>query len=300
MSFLKKLPIPIAGLILALFALGNLMQSLSPEARLIIGAVGLLLYIVYLLKILVLNFKLKEPLDNPVMASVFPTFTMATMLLGGYVKPYCADCGVYIWYAGLIAHALLIVWFSLKFLRNFNIKKVFPSWFIVYVGIAVASISAPVAGRFDIGQAAFWFAFVSYFILLIAVCYRVFIVKEIPEAAMPTTVIFAAPASLLLAGYATSFNDKNYIIMLVLLACSVLFYILGVVYCLRLCFGKFMPSFSSFTFPLVISAIAVKMSINYFANITWLADFCMLQTVIAALAVLFVLIGYLKFLFGSN
>ena len=301
MSFLKKYPIPIAGLILALFALGNLLQSMSNELRLAIGAIGLVLYAIYLLKIIALNFKLREPLDNPVAASVFPTFTMATMLLAGYVKPFCPECGIYIWYAGFAAHLILIVWFSLKFLRNFNIKKVFPSWFIVYVGIAVASVSAPVAGRFDLGQASFWFGFISYFILLIAVMYRVFIVREIPDAAMPTAVIFAAPASLLLAGYAVSFPDeKNALIMGVLLACSVLFYILGIVYFLKLCFGKFMPSFSAFTFPLVISAIATKMSLNYFSNITWLADMCNFQTVIAALVVLFVLIGYCKFLFADN
>ena len=58
-----------------------------------------------------------------------------------------------------------------------------------------------------------------------------------------------------------------------------------------------MPSFSAFTFPFVISAIATKMSLNYFSNIIWLADMCNFQTVIAALVVLFVLIGYVKFLF---
>ena len=83
MDFLKRYPIPIAGLILGLFALGNLIQSYSVEARLALGIIAFVLYVPYLLKILILNFKLKEPLDNPVAASVFPTFTMATMLLAG-------------------------------------------------------------------------------------------------------------------------------------------------------------------------------------------------------------------------
>ena len=43
--------------------------------------VAFLLYLPYLLKLLVLNAKLKEPLENPVAASVLPTFTMATLLL---------------------------------------------------------------------------------------------------------------------------------------------------------------------------------------------------------------------------
>ena len=299
MEFLKKYPVSISGLILALFALGILLQDVIPVLSLACGVIGLLLYVIYLLKLAVLNVKLKEPLDNHVTASMLPAFTMATMLLAGYIKPFNAALGVYIWYAGLLAHALLIVWFSLKFLKNFNINKVLPSWFVVYVGIAAASMSADAAGRLDVGQAAFWFAFVSYFILLIAVCYRVFIIKEIPEAVQPVNVIFAAPASLLLAGYAVSFPEKNALIMGVLLACSVLLYILGIVYFLKLCWGNFMPNFSAFTFPLVISAIAVKMSVNYFKEVAWLADFCNFQTVIAALAVSFVLIGYFKFLFSD-
>ncbi|MBR0256225.1 MAG: C4-dicarboxylate ABC transporter, partial [Synergistaceae bacterium] len=145
MDFLKRYPIPIAGLILALFALGNLIQSYSNEARLVLGVIGLILYVPYLLKVAILNVKLSEPLSNPVAASVFPTFTMATMLLAGYVKPYCPECAGFIWYAGVIGHALLIVWFSVNFVvKGFAVKKVFPSWFIVYVGIAVASVSAPV------------------------------------------------------------------------------------------------------------------------------------------------------------
>jgi len=44
MNLLKKLPIPIAGLILSMFALGNLLQSYSNAVRLGIGAVALILY----------------------------------------------------------------------------------------------------------------------------------------------------------------------------------------------------------------------------------------------------------------
>ena len=137
LNFLRQYPIPTAGLILSLFALGNLVQGYSRGARLLLGGVAFLLYLPYLLKLLVLNAKLKEPLENPVAASVLPTFTMATLLLAGYVKPYAPEAGEAVWYAGLVGHALLILWFSWMFLKGAALKKVFPSWFIVYVGIAV-------------------------------------------------------------------------------------------------------------------------------------------------------------------
>ncbi len=299
MDFLKRYPIPIAGLILALFALGNLVQSFSNEARLALGVIGLILYIPYLLKVLILNAKLSEPLSNPVAASVFPTFTMATMLLAGYVKPYCPECASIIWYAGVIGHALLIVWFTVNFVaKGFGIKKVFPSWFIVYVGIAVASVSAPVTGMLNIGQYAFWFGLVTYICLLVIVCYRVWFVGEIPAPAMPTTVIFAAPASLLLAGYMVSFPEKNPAMVYALLVLSVFFWIVGIIYFIRTFRGAFMPSHSAFTFPLVISAIAVKMSAG-FTGYSLQGTLCDIQTVIAAVIVLWVLARYVMFIFAG-
>lgn len=297
MDFLKRYPIPIAGLILGLFALGNLVQSYSAEARLALGVAALVLYVPYLLKVIVLNVKLREPLDNPVAASVFPTFTMATMLLAGYVKPYCPECANVIWYAGLAGHVLLIVWFTMKFLlKNFAIKKVFPSWFIVYVGIAVASVSAPVTGQLAIGQYAFWFGFVTYICLLVIVCKRVFLVGEIPAPAMPTTVIFAAPASLLLAGYMVSFPEKEAWIVYLLFAMSVFFWLVGMMYFAKTFRAAFMPSHSAFTFPLVISGIATKMSMK-FTGISWQGTLCEVQTLIAVVVVLWVLARYVMFLF---
>lgn len=299
MDFLKRYPIPIAGLILGLFALGNLVQSYSNEARLALGVIAFVLYVPYVLKVIILNKKLSEPLSNPVAASVFPTITMATMLLAGYVKPYCSDCAGIIWYIGVICHVLLIIWFTMNFaVKGFAVKKVFPSWFIVYVGIAVASVSAPVTGRLEIGRYAFWFGLVTYILLLLIVCYRVWIVGEIPAPAMPTTVIFAAPASLLLAGYMVSFPEKNAYIVHALLVFSIFFWAAGIIYFLLTFRGAFMPSHSAFTFPLVISAIAVKMSAA-FTGFSWQGTLCDVQTVIAAVIVLWVLVRYVIFIFSS-
>ena len=299
MDFLKRYPIPIAGLILGLFALGNLVQSYSTEARLALGVIGLILYIPFLLKVLILNVKLSEPLSNPVAASVFPTFTMATMLLAGYVKPYCHECASIIWYIGVIGHALLIVWFTVNFVvKDFAVKKVFPSWFIVYVGIAVASVSAPVTGHLDIGRYAFWFGLITYICLLVAVCYRVWFVGEIPAPAMPTTVIFAAPASLLLAGYMVSFPEKDSAMVMALFCASLLFWVIGIVYFIRTFRGAFIPSHSAFTFPLVISALAVKLS-GAATGFTWQGTLADVQTVIAGVIVLWVLARYVVFIFSG-
>ncbi len=61
-----------------------------------------------------------------------------------------------------------------------------------------------------------WFVLYSYLILLPIILYRITKVKEIPEPALPTIVILAAPASLCLAGYMNSFQNKNNVYSLVI------------------------------------------------------------------------------------
>ena len=102
-------------------------------------------------------------------ASVFATFPMGTMLLAGYAKPFIGGAAQIIWFAAVILHAALIVWFTLKYMVGLKLERVFASYFIVYVGIAASSITAPAFGQQAIGQAAFWFAFISLLCLLVPV-----------------------------------------------------------------------------------------------------------------------------------
>ena len=45
MNIIKKLPIPISGLILAILSLGNLLQAYNPNFKLICGIVGVIFII---------------------------------------------------------------------------------------------------------------------------------------------------------------------------------------------------------------------------------------------------------------
>lgn len=301
MNLLKKYPIPMAGLILSMFALGNLLQSYSPELRFAIGGFTAVLYLIYLTKIVILNCKMKAEFENPVVASVFLTFTMATMLFATYLLPLNKSLAQFVWYGGIILHAILILWFSYKFLIGFNIKKVFPSWYIVYVGIAVASVTAPAFKNLAIGQWAFWFSFVSYFILVFVVCYRVFVVKEVPEPARPTFVILSAPASLLLAGYMASFPVKQNFMIVLLFSFSIFFYVIALIGLLKLLKLKFSPAYSAFTFPLVISAISSKLLNGYLkGSVEALKILVKFQEIVAVAIVLYVLVRYLVFLYKVN
>lgn len=295
--FLKKIHMPIVGLMLAFAALGNLVQSYGNIYRNIMGAISAILFIIATAKFAYDFQGLKNELNNPIGASVFPTYSMGIMLLATYVKSYNSNVAYAVWIIGIIIHIALIIRFSMKFVRKFNIKQVLPSWFIVYVGIGVVAVTGKAFNQ-TVGQYAFCFSVVSYLILIFVVGKRVFVVKEIPEPALPTLVIFSAPGSLCLAGYLNSFDQRNFFIFWFLLVLSQGFYIFALIKLIGLLKLKFYPSYSGFTFPLVISALALKLSngflINQGVKITVLPIFIKVEEIIAVIIVFYVLRRYLE------
>lgn len=299
-EILKKCPIPIAGLMLGLAAAGNLLKSSSNACHSTFGIISAIILILLLAKIAIYPKETYDNLNNSLIASVAPTFSMSLMLLATYLKPYTVFIARLIWIIGLIMHIILIIWFTKKYVVSFNIKQVFPSWFIVYVGIAVSSVTGPAFALNRVGQYAFWFGFISYIVLLPIVMYRAIKIKEIPEQALPTLAIFAAPASLLLAGYINSFELKNIVIFGILMTLSLIMYVLVIIMLFKLLRLKFYPSYACFTFPLIISCTAIKgansLLSNLGQNILILKYFTAFQEILGVIITLYVLIRYIEFL----
>lgn len=298
-TFLKKIPMPIVGVMLALAVLGNLVQPYGDIYRNILGGISGIIFVITTIKFLSDWKGLKKDLDTPIGGSVFLTYTMGIMLLATYIKPYNYTIAYIVWTVGILLHVVLLLRYTFKFVRNFNIKQVFPSWFIVYVGIAVAAVTGK-AFQPTIGQIAFWFAFVCYIILLFVVGKRVFIVKEIPEPALPTLVIYAAPGSLCLAGYLNCFDTKNMILFWLLLVLSQGIYLFVLIRLAGLLKLKFYPSYSGFTFPMVISAMALKLSNGFLIkqglNTGVLPTIVKVEEAIAIILVFYVLIRYMIYI----
>lgn len=302
-QIIKKVPIPMTGLMLGLAALGNLVQSYGELYRNILGGISFVLLLLILVKIFVEPNSLKEGLNNPVVASVIPTLSMGIMILSTYIKPYFPSIAYGVWIIGLVMHIILIAYFTKKYIVNFSIKKVFPSWFIVYVGIVVGSVTGPAYGQATIGKYLFWFGLVSYLILLPVVIYRVIKIKEIPEPALPTIAIFAAPASLCLAGYMNSFESKNIIVLWFLVVLSLAMLCAVLLYMPKLLKLPFYPSYSAYTFPFVISGIGIKLTNGFLTKtgnvIAWIKPIVYLEEAMATILVLYVLIKYVQFLLSS-
>ena len=300
---IKKTPVPMAGLMLGLAALGNLLQSYSETVRLLCGAISAILGILILCKCLFHFDMVKEDMKNPAVASVSGTFSMALILLSAYAKPFMGSSAVYIWYLGIGLHTLLIVYFTVRFLCKLNMKTVFASYYIVYVGIVAASVTAPAFGQIRLGLGIFWFGLVCCLILLVLVTVRYVKHKEIPEPARPLFCIYTAPVSLCLAGYLQSAEVKSPAMVLFLLILASVLYLSVLIQLPKFLALPFYPSYSAFTFPVVISAIALKMSAGFLGkagySVSFLPALVTVETVIAVCLVVYVFIRYMKFLFSK-
>lgn len=256
---LKKIPLPIVGVMLGMAALGNLIQSYSENIRLLFGTISLVLGIVFILNVLSNWKSFTENMKNPIMASVFCTFPMAIVLLSGYAKQFIGESAKFIYYGGLAIHGVVLIYFTIRFIFNFDFKKVFASYYIVYVGMVVGSVVAPAFEAMILGKNLFWIGFILLLALLVVVNYRYIKYKEIPEPAQSLFAITTAPASLCLAGYIQSFEQKSMGIVLFLAILSQILYILVLTKMPKFLKLKFYPSMAAFTFPFVITAISLKM-----------------------------------------
>ncbi len=300
-EIIKKVPIPLSGVMLGCAALGNLLQSYSEGLRYFCGVLAFLALILLLLKWALFPKLVKEDLKNPITLSVAATFPMAIMLLSVYVKPLLGQVSLFIWLAAIALHVVLIVVFTRRFILKLDIKRVFASYFIVYVGIAVAGITAPAYGMQTLGAAAFWFGFVSLLALLVLGGYRYVKYPEIAQPAQPLFCIFAAPTSLCLAAYIQSVAEKSAALVIFLLALATALYLLSLGKLLRLRKSAFYPSFASFTFPFVISAIAAKQATAFLGGAGYQVSFLPIlvttETLLAAALVCYTVVRYAIFLF---
>ena len=303
-KIIQKVPVPLCGVMLGFAALGNLLQSYGEGIRYVCGIIAALLLVLILLKLVLFPDMIKEDLQNPIMASVSATFPMALMLLSTYVKPWIGAVAKYIWLFAIILHLILIIYFTIKFIIKLQIPKVFASYFIVYVGIVVAAVTAPAFEAISIGTAAFWFGFATLLLLLVLVTIRYIKFKQIPEPAQPLICIYAAPTSLCVAGYVQSITPKSKGFLLTMLVLASILYVFALIKAIGYLKLKFYPSFAAFTFPFVISAIATKQTMACFANMKqpmpFLQYIVLIETIIAVIFVIYTFIRYMQFLFAPN
>lgn len=285
-------------------ALGNLLQSYSMGLKYASGIFALFLLLLFLLKLLFFPKMILEDMKNPIMASVSGTLSMSLMLLSGYLRPTYTVFPYIVWILGVALHFALIVYFTIQFIFKLDIKKVFASYYIVYVGIVVASVTSPLFNAQQFGRVMFYFGLITFVALFILVSYRYIKYKTVPEPAKPLICIYAAPLSLCIVGYIQSFQTKSFAFLITMLVIAVAIYIFALVEAI-ICFKlQFYPSYAAFTFPFVISAIALKQSVAVSKalghNLSSLSVVVTIETIIATVFVLYAFIRYMMNIFLRN
>ena len=300
MNYVQKVPVAICGVTLGFAALGNLFKTSFESLYLACGIVSIALLALYTLKFMVSTKVVLRELSNPIGLSVAATYPMAVMLISVYMKADIGDAAQLFWFAGIALHILCIALFTSRYVAKFNWENVHASWFIVYVGIVVASVTAP-AFNFEasVGTVAFWFGFICLAALLVVVSIRYVKHGPIPAPAQSLACIYAAPTSLCVAGYVQSIMPKFVPFLLGMLIVTSIIYVPSLVWCIRCLTKPFFPSHAAFTFPFVISAIACKQTAAYFVKfgqpIAWLGGVATVETIIATVLCVVVLVRLLVF-----
>lgn len=303
MNIIKNLPTPIAGLALGSAALGNLLQPYSSSLQLLFNLLSLIIIVLLTIKFVLGFYKLKKEMENPVVATVMATYPMSIMLLASFSKKYIGLLSMPIWIIGIFLDFCVVYYAIYNFIiKERHISNIYPTWFITFVGPAVVTVTAINYNLETLGLIYFYFSYINYLVLLPFVLYRVYKYKHYRDGDYPTITVFSAPGGLLLASYMIGVSQKSNMILAILIPLTILLFIFVLIQLPYLIKRKFYPSFSAFTFPLVICAIAFQKTGIYYqiAEFSILNILIHLTELLAIVIVIYVWYGFIKNLSYSN
>lgn len=300
-NFVKKNPMAIGGLTLGVVSLGNLLGgSFAP----ILALISAIMRFVFIVRLIIYPEILREEIKDPIAISVAPTFAMAMVMLSKYYSTYINfNLGKLIFYFGIFLHFVIIIYFLINFRDLINREKVYGSFMIVFGSFGAGAIIAPYYGAYGLGKAVWIFGTVTFLPLLYMVLYKDRHLPEADEAKMPLVLISASNGGLLLTGYFNIYQDYNLAFVVFMIILGQLVYFLAISKLPRLLKLKFYPSYSSFTFPFVINATALKLTNGYLEGLgvdtSLLTIIQYAETILAIVLVAYVFVSYMKYLFAK-
>ncbi|WP_081738340.1 SLAC1 family transporter [Methanobrevibacter oralis] len=292
-KFFNNLPLSISGIMLAILSLGNIFEKF----KYIFLALGFIILLLLIFKLIFSFNSFKSELDTVIGLSSFGTFSMSLMSISAYFAPF-TQSSVLLWYLAILIHIVIIICFTKKYLfDSFNIEDVHASWWIVYIGLTMASITSPAHSFSEYAYIFFNFTFALMIPTLILISYRYFKFPLKEDSAKPLICIYTALFSILLVGYVSSYEiDKVFITVIYIIA--IIFYIFSFYNFVINQKIEFYPTFAAFTFPFVISAIATKDVYNVF-QLDFLGFISTFENLIALILVIYISSLFFKHYFTS-
>lgn len=305
--YLRKVPTPLGGLALGIASLGALWALSEPHlaSAFKLGSASLasVLVLMILLKFMTHRDLFLEELAHPVLSSVMPTCAMAAMVIAQSLLSLAPEFARVLWLLAALFHLFLLAGFVVHRVVDFRLHHMVPSWFVPPVGIIVAAVTSHGMGHEQMVFILFVFGLGCYFLKLPVMLYRLIFRETIPDAALPTFAIMAAPASLSLAGYLSIVDKPDFLLMAILVPLAIFMTSLVYVAFIRLLRLPFSPGYAAFTFPMVIGATAlVKLADilyeeGYLQAYELISKLASIEQFVATIIVFYVAIRYLWFYF---
>lgn len=296
---MKKLPLAFSGCLLGLAGAGNLILDTFPLLSHVFSLSGLILWFYFLVSHLSHWQESKQDLKKAPLLSGMATFPMAGMILSTYMLrtlPVSLNfIAQVLWWFAFLLDVGLIIYFTINYVQAKPRTSATPSWTVLYVGIAVASLTYPVVGIVGIAYGAWIFGFILT-LFLYPLIYQDLKKNPLPLALLGQEGIYCAPFSLLLAALVRIGGpDLPSWILLVMVLASQTFFFLVLSRLSRILKQGFQPAFSALTFPTIITATSLKMAqgILQFPTLNLLV---WIETIICLTILIYVLVEYVRYL----
>ena len=296
---MKKLPLAFSGCLLGLAGAGNLILDVFPLLSQVFSLSGLILWFYFLYSHLHHWQESKQELKKAPVLSATAPFPMAGMILSTYllrILPFnMSILAQILWWFAFLLDVGLIIYFTKNYVQTKPRTSATPSWTVLYVGIAVASLTYPVVGIVGIAYGAWIFGFILTLILY-PLIYQDLRKNPLPLALLGQEGIYCAPFSLLLAALVRvgGYSLPSWILLVMILASQTFFFFV-LSRLPRILKQGFQPAFSALTFPTIITATSLKMSqgILQFPVLNLLV---WLEIIICLTILIYVLVEYIRYL----
>lgn len=296
---MKKLPLAFSGCLLGLAGAGNLILDTFPPLSHVFSLSGLILWFYFLVSHLSHWQESKQEVKKAPLLSGMATFPMAGMILSTYMLrtlPVSLNfIAQVLWWFAFLLDVGLIIYFTINYVQAKPRTSATPSWTVLYVGIAVASLTYPVVGIVGIAYGAWIFGFILTLILY-PLIYQDLKRNPLPLALLGQEGIYCAPFSLLLAALVRIGGPAlpSWILLVMVLASQTFFFFV-LSRLPRILKQGFQPAFSALTFPTIITATSLKMAqgILQFPVLNLLV---LLETIICLTILVYVLVEYVRYL----
>ena len=296
---MKKIPLVFSGCLLGLVGAGNLLADSLPFFAHAFSLTGLFFWFFFVVYHAIRWQETKIEFQQPALLSGMATFPMAGMILSTYLlrilPPNMSIVAQILWWFAFLLDVYLILYFTKNYALVKQRASATPTWTVLYVGIAVASLTYPVVGIVGIAYGAWIFGF-TLTLFLYPLIYQDLKSNPLPRTLLGQEGIYCAPFSLLLAALVRIGGSTLHSwILLIMILASQTFFFFVLSRLPRILKQGFQPAFSALTFPTIITATSLKMA-QGILQIPVLNLLVWLEIIICLTILIYVLVEYIRYL----